>query len=513
MALKNYTAYDGDGNEYSFQGDEGLTHDEIADVVDRMQPTKKASSDNTTSLWEDVKSGLAGAASAADFYGNNLLAQMMAGQTYLHPERAGGVADVQDKLFKAQAEREQALRKWANPKNKEQGIGGKVVSAIPQIPTFAFSPATTGKIMIDNGESLNTAQMGTLLSTAGNVASVGIPGNWGSTLTKKMLTGAATNAGQQALQNKIIQELATNESTKKAFANNPEDLLASALIGAGISGISHLSTREQPTLDEHGSFADQAKNIILQEEATRQEQSPQTKQLYVNDLDPTIRAAQEGLNRQAQYDSVHPTEEQVQVDHTNQQELPLTNDIVDKTASNNMEESPYQRDLFDTTNIEQRYQEDTNARNAQDIINQRQQALEDQVRQQTSLDLNAQERGRRDLGTSGPDDLLANEYKPPISIPKNQRGGVDMDAIIKSIGEASDRVTEAFKGLGKFSPTGSSSNKQAGWIANHPGFAGKDVDAINPKPLPFEDVRDKLLSTPDTSKIYSSIASGATLLS
>ena len=86
-----------------------------------------------------------------------------------------------------------------------------------------------------------------------------------------------------------------------------------------------------------------------------------------------------------------------------------------------------------------------------------------------------------------------------------------MDAIIKSIGEASDRVTEAFKSLGKFAPSASSSNKQDEWIANHPGFYGKDVDAINPKPLPFEDVRDKLLSTPDTSKIYSSIASGATL--
>lgn len=513
MALKNYTAYDGDGNEYSFQGDEGLTHDEIADVVDRMQPTKKVNKEPGFFSGTDtaIKSGIMGAANAID------TAWTLVGQTGTPfvSDRKPGESDDQMLLrhLDELEQRRQDRNKWANPTNEDPGWGakrvGNIVNAVPNIISgLAAGPANTEYEWNKNGESVGKSTAAGLIGVAGNVAGM-IPGLQGA---GSIATGVLSNMAQTAAQKVILKELADKKTTKSQNDLSFGDLVDAGLMGAipplAQKGINKLISRNQ---EKRQSFADQAKNIIPQEEATRQEQSPQTKQLYVNDLDPTIREAQEGLNRQAQYDNVHPTEEQVQVDHTNQQELPLTNDIVDKTASNNMEESPYQRDLFDTTNIEQRYQEDTNARNAQDTINQRQQALEDQVRQQTSLDLNAQERGRRDLGTSGPDDLLANEYKPPISIPKNQRGGVDMDAIIKSIGEASDRVTEAFKGLGKFSPSGSSSNKQAGWITNHPGFAGKDVDAINPKPLPFEDVRDKLLSTPDTSKIYSSIASGATL--
>ncbi|HET8685969.1 MAG TPA: hypothetical protein VFM18_04815 [Methanosarcina sp.] len=658
MALKNYTAYDGDGNEYSFQGDEGLTHDEIADVVDRMQPTKKANKEPGffSGTGTAIKTGFANTVNSADTFIQLLAESDTPFVNYLSSldSKPGETRD--QRLLRHLDELEQRRQdrnKWANPTNEDPGWGakrvGNIVTAVPNIISgLVAGPTNTEYEWNKNGESVGKSTAAGLIGVAGNAAGM-IPGLQGA---GSIATGVLSNIAQTAAQKVILKELADKKTTKSQNDLSFGDLVDAGLMGAipplAQKGINKLISRNQ---EKGQSFVDQAKNIITQEEepVIPTQESVQTspgERAFSDIVDNQLTGWNEPIRNNAPNpDAVMPwiqeqlakdryakaqqdinnREEQQRFETARQTSLDLNaanrarqenaptgfqdylnnnKQAFDEVASpiaKSMDElqNAMNKTTLDRNNEIQRQIEEAKQQKAQSVINERQKQLEFETAQKQSLDFNASERARQlaakpagfdawvkafrekngikegtpsepstknadieaawnkyqqENGFSqekttqaeqqyqnqiknedslyGLQDTLSKEPspnygrgektkqfdfsrspdgEPRINVPKNQRGGVDMDAIIKSIGEASDRVTEAFKGLGKFSPSGSSSNKQAGWIANHPGFAGKDVDAINPKPLPFEDVRDKLLSTPDTSKIYSSIASGATL--
>ena len=159
-----------------------------------------------TSITEDAKIGLAGAVTTLGKYGGGLA---LAGLDLLGQQKTA------EDLYSKMQTGSESLQKWANPEGKEQGLSGKIISAIPQIPTFPFS--TTGQTLIEKGEDLPTALKGTAIDVAGNLLGAVVPGAVGTKALTKFGTGAAINAAQDVATKKAIQSISSTTEAKKAF--------------------------------------------------------------------------------------------------------------------------------------------------------------------------------------------------------------------------------------------------------------------------------------------------------
>jgi hypothetical protein len=116
--------------------------------------------------------------------------------------------------------------------DKEQGFGGKLISAIPQVPAVLFSGADTGTSLIQNGERLSTAITGTLVDTAGNAVSLVIPGSKGSGFLVKAGTGAAISAGQDLAVRTTLSGISDTQASKDQFGPTLETTALAAVPGA-----------------------------------------------------------------------------------------------------------------------------------------------------------------------------------------------------------------------------------------------------------------------------------------
>lgn len=192
-------------------------------------------------------------------------------------------SDAADEIFRNMEHRIKRRDAWSNPDKKEQGFAAKaagVVGTLPaQMGAMVFSPAETGQLMLENGETLDKAQMGALADTTGNVAGMMIPGV-GKTLAGRVVGGGVSNAAQDFASKKAISTLADQEATKKQFAPTWESAALAAIPGAGLAVVPHGRVYSPKNLE------DKLTNLktIVQEEKAKQAALEQTsdKTLYVD---------------------------------------------------------------------------------------------------------------------------------------------------------------------------------------------------------------------------------------
>lgn len=180
-----------------------------------------------TSWKDDLKIGYAGVGNTVDRAASGLVG----GLASLFSDDAAG------SVFDAMKERVKSRNEFANPEGLEQGVGGKVVSTLGSLPSQVLSAPlsmfSTGQDLIDNGESLKTAQAGQAIDIVGNALGMAIPGGAGATLGKRVLSGAAINAAQDAAVKKAISSISETEASQKQFDPTWEDAGVAAIVGGG----------------------------------------------------------------------------------------------------------------------------------------------------------------------------------------------------------------------------------------------------------------------------------------
>lgn len=182
-----------------------------------------------TSIWDDAKIGAANIAQTL-----NTFRGMHEGMMH----SLVGNSEKASEQYKGMEDSNKAIMKWANPEGKEQSFSGKLIGMAATLPaqliSFPFNTATTGKTMLDEGESLSRAIGGTLLDAAGNVISVALPGAVGGTIARKAVAGAGINATQDVLTRQGISSLAEKKSTKEKLGPSWESTGLSAILGGGL---------------------------------------------------------------------------------------------------------------------------------------------------------------------------------------------------------------------------------------------------------------------------------------
>lgn len=201
-------------------------------------------SDRTT-VGEDIEIGLKGAAKQV-LSGTNLV--------------VGGAADIAGNMGIPGAEnlskrlqrgldisRAEINQSMADISGKEQGVGGKIISAVPQVGA-AIALGTPGMIasavgsgaeqqqtLLDMGVDEDTAALSGATTGALNLVGMKFNPLVGGGAVKAVTTGAGVNVGQSLLQNYINRGLlqsAGYDEQAKMFENRAEDLTADAIVGA-----------------------------------------------------------------------------------------------------------------------------------------------------------------------------------------------------------------------------------------------------------------------------------------
>ena len=210
---------------------DALSDDGLLFLANTKQPKR-----DTTKM-EDFQIGLHNAAAPVVKWGG-----MVAGAipSYL------GDTETADKIYKGTDETLKSMEDYWVPKDAEQKtFGGKALSVGTTLPqqllSFPFSPADTGKTLVDAGEdgSWNgSAQGGAALDTLGNLVGVALPGSLGGGLLKKFGSGAAINALQDTAVKQAISAQATTEKGKKAFEPTVESAALAAMVGGPMGTLS-----------------------------------------------------------------------------------------------------------------------------------------------------------------------------------------------------------------------------------------------------------------------------------
>jgi len=199
-----------------------------------------------TTLSEDFGIGMANVASPLIKWGG-LVAGAGAGLV--------GADETQDKIYKGMEDTLKSTQDYWVPKDAEQQtFGGKAASVLSTLPmqllSFPFSPADTGKTLVDAGEDggwNGTAQGGAALDILGNLAGVALPGAIGGSLLKKFASGAAINAAQDSLVKGAISAQATTEKGKKAFEPTLEGAALAAMVGGPMGMVTPSRKGTEPT--------------------------------------------------------------------------------------------------------------------------------------------------------------------------------------------------------------------------------------------------------------------------
>ena len=261
-------------------------HKKYYSDVDKAEFFSKFGISSETSTWEDIKTGLAGAARP----------MLQAGYTMT------GLLD-KDNIVAIDEERKQAinnLQKWANPQNKEQSFAGKaggMIGTLPaQMAAMPFSPFDTGQTLSDAGESTDTVVTGTLLDTLGNVAGLKIPAGLGRGIAAKTASGAVANAAQDTATRAAITGISEKEESKKYFEPTMETAALAAIPGAGFGAIHGIKMKPFEILEdiskefkssEKDKLARGLTSVIEQRHKTAQEQY-QKSTTRIQELENTI---------------------------------------------------------------------------------------------------------------------------------------------------------------------------------------------------------------------------------
>jgi lysozyme len=212
-------------DDLGFQPDKDNDLGFVADDLG-FKPEKKK-----TSLPEDIGIAEAGVKNTYSRYAGLLrggLATLM------------GDTDEADRIYRKMEETVAERNRRANPENKEQGFGGKVVGTLATLPaqllSMPFTPATSGVEALNHGENIDRASAIAAANIAGNMAAIGLPGMVGRTIPGKIISGAAINTAQDVGTRLAQSNYAQTPEGRKAFEPTTEDAAIAALLGGGIGG-------------------------------------------------------------------------------------------------------------------------------------------------------------------------------------------------------------------------------------------------------------------------------------
>lgn len=184
------------------------------------------------------KSGLAGAGNLADTTATLLRNVPGAVKSYVTGELPTSFEENMDELNM----RIKGRNMWANPDELELGTAGSIASGFGGVPSMLLAPLTglqTAKEFLDAGESGGRAATAGAVDTALGTAGALIPtGKAFNTLGKAIVGGAAVNAGQGALTDAILNEVATKKELQDRYQWNDLDRrLADATTGGVFGGV------------------------------------------------------------------------------------------------------------------------------------------------------------------------------------------------------------------------------------------------------------------------------------
>lgn len=164
------------------------------------------------------------------------------------------------KIKEAGEKTKKDIDEWSNVEGKEQTFGGKATSLITSLPgqiaAMPLSPFQTGKEFIDAGESVENAQTAALIDTTGNVVGFGLPGALGKGMVKKVASGVAINAAQDAATRKAISSVAETEKAKELFAPTLETTALAGMVGGGVGGLHAVGDKGTTTPKPKAEFTD-----------------------------------------------------------------------------------------------------------------------------------------------------------------------------------------------------------------------------------------------------------------
>lgn len=195
-----------------------------------------------TTFGEDLSIGLNNAAAPVVKFGG-LVAGAGAGLV--------GADGVQESIYKGMDEQLKSMENYWVPKDAEQNFTGKAIGTVGTLPmqllSFPFSPADTGKEMVDAGETTSKAMDAAAIDTLMNTAGVALPGAIGGSLLKKFVTGAGINAAQETYTKKVINTIAETEKAKEKFKPTLEGAALSAIVGGPLGMATPSRTSAAPT--------------------------------------------------------------------------------------------------------------------------------------------------------------------------------------------------------------------------------------------------------------------------
>ncbi len=230
---------------YEYQGQQYDISDTDPGVAKQKILSYLGTQEQKTTVGEDIEIGL-----------KNTAKQILSGTNLV----VGGAADIAGNLGIPGAEamsqrmqrgldvsRAEIDQSMAGLANKEQGVGGKLISAVPSVgaalmggaPTMVASAigsgAETQQTLKGMGVDEDTAALAGTVSGGLNLVGMKVNPMVGAGAVKAMTSGAGINVGQSLLQNYInkgLLEAGGYDQQAQMFANRPEDLTVDALIGA-----------------------------------------------------------------------------------------------------------------------------------------------------------------------------------------------------------------------------------------------------------------------------------------
>lgn len=185
----------------------------------------------TTSLWEDVKTPVAGALNTLD-----LLGDMIKSPFRNEKEQIAATEELDW--------RRKGRQQWANPEGKKQTLGGKVVGAAATLPvgllSFGLSPIETANTAIDKGETSGRARAAAAVDAFGNAIGMAVPfGAPALGPVTNTILGFAGNAAQDAITKDIISNnILQTPGGKEALKPTAEDAIVAGVLGAGMTAAS-----------------------------------------------------------------------------------------------------------------------------------------------------------------------------------------------------------------------------------------------------------------------------------
>jgi len=339
-----------------------------------------------------VKSSFAGVGNTVDQYASGIMGALA----------SVGSDDAADSIFDASKQRIADRNQWSNPDNKKIGFGGKVAGAAATIPMQILSAPLSvmgvGQDALDQGETMGTAEGAMGVDTTFNA--LGYILGPGKTLFNTILKNAGANAAQSYISQWVRQQLMSTDAGKKANDPKLEDALVSAIVGGATAGMLHQNPEAKanvkPTNEPSASPVAQGLDALDRQKAqaaaaTVPEATPDgiaaAKAAYEQALRERQLAQQSAFNRAGPNGEVNPALEgltpqdpmsrmatQLGADPTAPADTPMSRMAADLTGDRSTPES----------------------RAAQDAIEARQREMEQGVKRQTSLDMNANERARQE---------------------------------------------------------------------------------------------------------------------